>query len=129
MPGVPTTLPKVAGVFLAVVFVVAILPTTTLAQTSAKLSKAELKTLLMTARTPQGQQRLALYFRDRAQHLNFKSQEFAKYADWLATQSKRGVPCSCASPYRHFSEEYAKEGPKLRRTKPICPSDATGEGS
>ena len=69
------------------------------AETSANLSKKELKTLLATAKTPADQQRLAAYYRDKAQRLKAKAQEFSAQADYLATQpatveSKQGISCN-----------------------------------
>ena len=52
-------------------------------QTPPSLSKKELKTL---SATPAGQERLAAYYRDKAEHLRAKAQEFAAQADYLATQ-------------------------------------------
>ena len=84
------------------------------AQTPASISKKELKTLLATAKTPTDQERLAVYHRDKAQHLRTKAQEFSAQADYLATQpatieSKQGISCNCTSHYRYFSKLYAQE--------------------
>jgi hypothetical protein len=84
------------------------------ADTPASLSKRELKTLLATARTPADQERLAEYYRDNAQHLRAKAQEFSAQADYLATQpatieSKQGISCNCTSHYRYFAKQYAQE--------------------
>ncbi len=80
-------------------------------QTPPSLSKKELKTL---SATPAGQERLAAYYRDKAEHLRAKAQEFAAQADYLATQpatieSKQGISCNCTSHYRYFSKLYAQE--------------------
>ena len=84
------------------------------AQTSSGLSKKELKTLLASANTPADHQRLAAYYRDKAQRLTEKAQKFSAQADQLATQpatieSKQGISCNCASHYRYFSKLYARE--------------------
>ena len=81
------------------------------AQTPASLSKKELKTL---SATPAGHERLAAYYRDIAQHLREKAQEFSTQADYLATQpammkSKQGISCNCTNHYRYFSKLYAQE--------------------
>jgi hypothetical protein len=80
-------------------------------QTPPSLSKKEMKTL---SATPAGQGRLAAYYRDKAEHLRAKAQEFAAQADYLATQpatieSKQGISCNCTSHYRYFSKLYAQE--------------------
>ena len=84
------------------------------AQTSPSLSKKELKTLLATAKTPADHQRLADYYRDKAEHLRAKSQEFSAQADSMrglpaVFESKQGIGCQCAFHYRYFSKLYAKE--------------------
>jgi siderophore synthetase component len=84
------------------------------AETLPGLSKTELKTLLAMAKTPADQQRLAAYYRDKAQRLRAKAQEFSAQADSLATQpatieSKQGISCNCPSHYRYFSKIYAQE--------------------
>lgn len=81
------------------------------AETPANLSKKELKTL---SATPAGHERLAAYYREKAEHLRAKAQEFAAQADYLATQpatieSKQGISCNCTSHYRYFSKLYAQE--------------------
>jgi hypothetical protein len=81
------------------------------AETPANLSKKELKTL---SATPANHERLAAYYRDKAEHLRAKAQEFAAHADYLATQpatieSKQGISCNCTSHYRYFSKLYAQE--------------------
>src|SRR5882757_11135335 len=81
------------------------------AQTSVSLSKAEVKAL---AAAPEGHQRLAAYYREKAQQLREKAQNFSKQADYLATQpatieSKQGISCNCTSHYRYFSKLYAQE--------------------
>jgi hypothetical protein len=78
------------------------------------ISKKELKTLLATAKTPADQERLAAYYRDKAQHLRAKAQEFSDQADSMAglplvLESKRGIGCQCAFHYRYFSKLYAQE--------------------
>jgi hypothetical protein len=80
-------------------------------QTPPSLSKKELKTL---SATPAGQERLAAYYRDKAEHLRAKARKFAVQADYLATQpatieSKQGISCNCTSHYRYFSKVYAQE--------------------
>ena len=84
------------------------------AETSPSLSKKELKSLLATANTPADHQRLAAYYREKAQRLTEKAQKFSSQADQLATQpatieSKQGISCNCASHYRYFSKLYARE--------------------
>jgi septal ring factor EnvC (AmiA/AmiB activator) len=81
------------------------------AETPASLSKKELKAM---SATPADQERLAAYYREKAEHLRAKAQEFAAQADHLATQpatieSKQGISCNCASHYRYFSKLYAQE--------------------
>jgi hypothetical protein len=81
------------------------------AETPASLGKKELKTL---PATPADQERLAAYYRDKAEHLRAKAQQFAAQADYLATQpatmeSKQGISCNCTSHYRYFSKVYAQE--------------------
>ncbi|SPE35138.1 exported hypothetical protein [Candidatus Sulfotelmatobacter sp. SbA7] len=80
-------------------------------QASTHLSKKELKAL---SASPAGQERLAAYYRDKAQHLRAKAEEFSAQADYLATQpatveSKQGISCNCTSHYRYFSKLYAQE--------------------
>lgn len=58
------------------------------AETSANLSKKELKILLTTAKTPADHQRLAAYYRDKAQRLTAEAQEFSARADSLAAQNE-----------------------------------------
>jgi septal ring factor EnvC (AmiA/AmiB activator) len=97
------------ALFLALLAGTLLVPAT--AQTSVRLSKAELKTLSTTSA---GHERLAVYYRDKAQHLMEKAQKFSKEADYLATQpatieSKQGISCNCTSHYRYFSKLYAQE--------------------
>ena len=80
-------------------------------QTPPSLSKKEPKTL---SATPADQERLAAYYRNKAEHLRAKAQEFSAQADYLATQpatieSKQGISCNCTSHYRYFSKVYAQE--------------------
>ena len=98
-----------SALFLALLAGTLVVPAT--AQTSVRLSKAELKTL---ATTPGGHERLAAYYRDKAQQLKDKGQKFSAQADYLATQpalmaSKQGISCNCTSHYRYFSKLYAQE--------------------
>ena len=84
------------------------------AQTPPSMSKKELKTLLATAKTPADQERLAAYYRDKAQLLRAKAQEFSAHADSMAglpavLESKQGIGCQCAFHYRYFSKLYAQE--------------------
>jgi hypothetical protein len=81
------------------------------AQTPASYSKKELKAL---SAIPSGHERLAAYYRDKAQHLREKAQEFSIQADYLATQpatieSKQGISCNCTGHYRYFSKLYAQD--------------------
>jgi len=98
--------------FLALLACTVVVPA--VAQTPPNLSNKELKTLLATAKTPADQEQLAAYYRDKAQHLRAKAQEFSAQADYLATQpatieSKQGISCNCTSHYRYFSKLYAQE--------------------
>jgi hypothetical protein len=93
---------------------VCILPAAVAGENLPTLSKKELKVLLATAKTSADEQKLAAYYRDKAQRLTAKSEEFAKQADFLATQpatveSKQGISCNCTSHYRYFSKLYAEE--------------------
>ena len=81
------------------------------AETPASLSKKEIKSL---SATPANHERLAAYYREKAEHLRAKAQEFSAQADYLATQpatveSKQGISCNCTSHYRYFSKLYAQE--------------------
>src|ERR1700737_598069 len=81
------------------------------AETPTSLSKKELKTF---SATPADQERLAAYYRNKAEHLRAKAQEFSAQADYLATQpatieSKQGISCNCRSHYRYFSKLYSQE--------------------
>jgi len=81
------------------------------AENPANLSKKELKTL---SATPANHERLAAYYREKAEHLRAKAQEFAAQADYLASQpatieSKQGISCNCTSHYRYFSKLYLQE--------------------
>jgi septal ring factor EnvC (AmiA/AmiB activator) len=98
-----------AVIFLALLACTLVVQVT--AQTPASLSKKELKTL---SATPAGHERLAVYYRDKAQHLREKAQEFSAQADLLAAQpatieSKQGISCNCTGHYRYFSNLYAQE--------------------
>jgi len=98
--------------FLALLACTVVVPA--VAQTPPNLSNKELKTLLATAKTPADQEQLAAYYRDKAQHLRAKAQEFSAQADYLATQpatieSKQGISCNCTSHYRYFAKQYAQE--------------------
>jgi|SRR5579864_4329586 len=79
------------------------------AQTSRVLSKKDVNALLKSATTAQDHQELATFYREQASHLTAESQRFAKQADFMDTQSKRGSPCTCAAPYRYLSNEYDKK--------------------
>ena len=111
-------------VTLAVIFVAVLACTVVVravAQTPPGISKKELKTLLATAKTPADQERLAAYYRNKAEHLRTKAQEFSAQADYLATQpsaiegkctrsfSKQGISCNGMSHYRYFSKLYAQD--------------------
>lgn len=81
----------------------------TAAETGSTLSKKEVKKLLATANTPADHQKVADYYRTKAQRLNAKAQ-----ADYLATQpatveSKQGISGNTASHYRYWSKQYAQE--------------------
>jgi len=80
-----------------------------MAQTSPVLSNKDVNALLKSATTAQDHQELATYYREQANHLSAESQRFAKQGDFMDTQSKRGVPCACAAPYRYLSNKYAKK--------------------
>ena len=80
-------------------------------QTPPIISKKDLKQL---SSSPADQERIAAYYRDKAQHLRAKAQEFSREAEYLATQpatieSKLGISCNCTSHYRYFSKLYAQE--------------------
>jgi hypothetical protein len=84
------------------------------AQTIPSLSKKEVKTLLATAKTPADQERLAVYYRDKARDLRAKAQQFAARAESMqglpaVYESKQGIACQCAFHYRYFSQLYAQE--------------------
>jgi hypothetical protein len=101
-----------AAVFLAVLACTVVIRA--VAQTPPSISKKELKTLSATAKTPADQERLAAYYRDKAQHLRAKAQEFSAQADSMAglplvLESKRGIGCQCAFHYRYFSKLYAQQ--------------------
>src|ERR1700687_3668435 len=81
------------------------------AETPTSLSKKELKTF---SATPADQERLAAYYRNKAERLRAKAQEFSAEADYLATQpatieSNEGISCNCTSHYRYFAQGYAQE--------------------
>ncbi|SRR5258708_29868857 len=81
------------------------------AETPAGLSKKEIKSL---SATPADHERLAAYYRNKAERLRAKAQEFSAEADYLATQpatieSKQGISCNCTSHYRYFAKQYAQE--------------------
>jgi len=88
------------------------------AATAPSLSKKDLKTLLATAKTPTDHQRLAAYYRDKAQRLNAKARELSAQADNLATQpgaidGKRRVSLQIAgSHYSYLAKQYAQEAEK-----------------
>jgi hypothetical protein len=76
------------------------------AETPTSISKKELKTF---SATPADQERLAAYYRNKAEHLRAKAQKFSAQADYLAIQpatieSKQGISCNCTSHYRYFSK-------------------------
>jgi hypothetical protein len=84
------------------------------AQTIPTLSKKEVKTLLVTAKTPADQERLAAYYRDKAKDLRAKAQKFAARAESMqglpaVYESKQGIACQCAFHYRYFSQLYRQE--------------------
>ena len=98
-----------AALFLALLAGTSVVPAS--AQVSSSLSKKELKAL---ATTQGGHQRLASYYRDKAQQLRDKAEKFSAQADYLATQpalieSKQGISCNCTSHYRYFSKQYTQE--------------------
>jgi hypothetical protein len=109
----------VAAVFLAVLagtVVVAQTPPSISANElkTLTISNKELKTLVATAKTPADQERLAAYYRDKAQYLRAKAQEFSAQAVSMAglpavLESKQGIGCQCAFHYRYFSKLYAQE--------------------
>ena len=85
-----------------------------IAQTAPTLSKKEVKTLLVTAKTPADQERLAAYYRDKARDLREKAQQFAARAESMqglpaVYESKQGIACQCAFHYRYFSQLYRQE--------------------
>jgi len=107
------------GAVAIVLALMAVLPAMS-SDDSATLSKKEVKQLLARSEDPVAQQRLAAYYKDKAQRLNAKSQQFAQQADSLATQpatieSKQGISCNCTSHYRYFSKLYAREAAEAQR--------------
>jgi hypothetical protein len=85
-----------------------------IAQTAATLSKKEVKTLLATAKTPADQEQLAAYYRDKANDLRAKAQEFAARAESMqglpaVYESKQGIACQCPFHYRYFSQLYTQQ--------------------
>jgi hypothetical protein len=87
-----------------------------MAQTSQVLSKKDVNALVKSAKTAQDHQELATYYREQASHLIAESQRFAKQADFMDTQSKRGAPCTCAAPYRYLSNEYDEKARQAEGT-------------
>ncbi len=84
------------------------------AHDESRLSGKQLKALLATARTAEDHQKIAAYYRDQAQLLSAKAQEFSERAAYLATQpatieSKQGIGCNCTSHYRYFSKIYSQQ--------------------
>jgi len=84
------------------------------ARDGSRLSRKQLKGLLATARTAEDHQKIAAYYRDQAQQLSAKAQEFSERAAYLATQpatieSKQGIGCNCTSHYRYFSKIYSQQ--------------------
>src|ERR1700724_3485718 len=76
------------------------------AETPASLSKKEIKSL---SATPANHERLAAYYREKAEHRRAKAQESGAQGDSPAThpqtiKSKRGFSCNCRSHYRYFSK-------------------------
>jgi len=103
-----------AGMLLSLALIACTLQVGAAAQSSPMLNKKELKLLLASAKTSADEQKLVSYYRAKAERLTIKSQDFAKQADFLATQpatieSKQGIACNCASHYRYFSKQYARE--------------------
>lgn len=99
---------------LAVALGVSALAVVSVAETSPNLSKKELKALLASANAPADHQRIAAYYRSKAERLTAKAREFSAQADYLATQpatieSKQGISCNCTSHYRYFAKLYAQE--------------------
>ena len=105
---------KIVYVVLAALILGGLLSSGATAPTSPSLSKKELKVLLASAKTADDHERLAAYYRDKAQRLVAKSQEFSAQAESLAGQpaileSKQGISCPCALHYRYFSKQYAQD--------------------
>ena len=89
------------------------------AETSASLSKKELKTLLTTAKTPADHQRITAYYRSKSQRLTAKALEFSAEADRLATQpatveSKQGISCNCRESLSLLVEAICSGGQGVR---------------
>jgi len=85
-----------------------------IAQTAQTLSKKEVETLLVTAKTPADQERFAAYYRNKARDLRAKAQQFAARAESMqglpaVYESKQGIACQCAFHYRYFSQLYRQE--------------------
>ena len=99
---------------LVVTFSTALALTTVAAQTAPsqtipRLSKKEVKTLLATATTAEDHQKLADYYRNKAQRSDAESERFAKQAQFLESHSKPGVPSGAAKSYRYISRQYAED--------------------
>jgi hypothetical protein len=88
------------------------------AQTIPTLSKKEVKTLLVTAKTPADQERLAAYYRDKAKDLRAKAQKFAARAESMqglpaVNESKQGLPANARSTTA-ISRSYTDRKPRMR---------------
>ena len=87
-----------------------------MAQTSPLLSTKDVHALLKSATTAEDHQKLAAYYREQARHLIAESRQFAKQANFMDTQSKRGASCTCAAPYRYLANEYATEARQVEQS-------------
>ena len=104
-----TQFKRTANLFLTIALMTGAISIPGMAQTAPALSQKDAQALLKAATTAKDHQELAAHYRERASHLIAESQRFAKQAEFMDTQSKRGGSCACAAPYRYLSNEYAKE--------------------
>src|SRR5712671_446496 len=107
------------GIALAVISLVLLTCTVEVraaAQTPASLSKKELKTLLATARTSADQQRLAAYYRDKAQHLRAEARN-SLHRQIISQRSPRLLSRSRAFPATAHVTTAISLRPTLRRPR------------
>jgi siderophore synthetase component len=114
------TMKRLVAPFVLLALLYGVSPASADAHDESRLSGKQLKALLATARTAEDHQKIAAYYRDRAQQLSVKAQEFSQRADYLATQpatieSKQGIGCNCTSHYRYFSKIYSQQAREFER--------------